>query len=226
MPPKKKPAEPQGADRPPVGSATTGKPGRQVSALLQRLAIADAGPEPLEAAAAPAPAPAPSPAPAPAPAAQETDLETFPISRIKEQLGVDDQFLGELVGIARAEIPSIITQASRELEEMSVAMEAVAQMGERYLWTLHRLQENISMLSMDAMAEQMPSARGLVVPMAIVNQRFRESSRGVVDSLNQEFAQFDVVATSTGFPRPPTPPDAPAKGADAEPPGAKEAAPC
>jgi len=216
MPPKKKPAEPQGADRPPVGSATTGKPGRQVSALLQRLAIADAGPEPLEAAAAPAPAPA----------AQETDLETFPISRIKEQLGVDDQFLGELVGIARAEIPSIITQASRELEEMSVAMEAVAQMGERYLWTLHRLQENISMLSMDAMAEQMPSARGLVVPMAIVNQRFRESSRGVVDSLNQEFAQFDVVATSTGFPRPPTPPDAPAEGADAEPPGAKEAAPC
>ena len=126
----------------------------------------------------------------------------FNTEHVQNRLGIDRQFLGELIGVARSEIPVIIAQAALELDAMLAAMQTATECGEHYLRTLHRLQENTETLSIEAMTAILPEGRALVVPVAMNRHHLEEARRHVIDTLNQELANFTAAATAAGFPEP------------------------
>jgi len=124
----------------------------------------------------------------------------FSAEPVQERLGVvDKQFLGELVAVARSEIPVIVAQAALDLEEMAMATQAATECGERYLRTLHRLSENVETLLIDRMTASLPRARALVVPVAMTHHQLKESTRHVIGTFNREFANFTAAAAEAGF---------------------------
>jgi len=126
----------------------------------------------------------------------------FNTEHVQNRLGIDRQFLGELIGVARSDIPVIIAQAALELDAMLAAMQTATECGEHYLRTLHRLQENTETLSIEAMTAILPEGRALVVPVAMTRHHLEEARRHVIDTLNQELANFTAAATAAGFPEP------------------------
>lgn len=131
--------------------------------------------------------------------ANET-CQVFSADGVCDKLGVDKQFLGELVDVARSEIPTIIDQANADLEELSAVLKTATECGERYLESLHRLHDNTETLSLDEIEKLLPQARSLVVPVAIMRDQWERSRQTIISELHRGFLRFDAEATQEGYP--------------------------
>lgn len=124
----------------------------------------------------------------------------FSTSRVCETLCVDDNFVGELVGVARSEIPHIIDQTDTDLKDLINALNTAVECGERYLVSLSRLCENTETLSLDEMNKLLPEARCMAVPVVTTREHVIRTRRTLIDRFTQEFQRFDAEATEAGFP--------------------------
>ena len=123
----------------------------------------------------------------------------FSTSRVCETLCADEQFIGELVGIARSEIPGILDQIDTDLKDLIDALNTAVEYGDRYLRSIHGLRENTEPLLLDGMNKLLPEARCVVIPVVTTRDHATRIRRTLIDRLTKEFQRFEIEATEAGF---------------------------